>query len=846
MGPVGSAVWNARRLSLLLAGTAILSTPVMATDNNWLGLTTDWNSPANWSLNRVPVMPNGDLAPADNFDDAIINTQTPNFAVISATIPALRDIKVGNGAGSNGRVDHTAGTAATGGGNWMRVGTNSGQGTYNLANTLIIDPGVSGYAQGTGDLTVGGRLYVGGDGAAGSIGVMNINTSGTVAISSQLQVGTNGTGTLNLQNGTVTTANEWVEFGNGAGSVGTLNMSGGTLTKSGGNDMAFGTNGGIGVVNHSGGILNNNNEFWVGQAGGSVGIYNLSNAGVVNTNSWVAIGRQGGTGNLNISGGTFNKTGGGEFIIGDNTSGVATITGGSLIVNSQFWVGQAGSGNGKMTVSGGTVSVGNWLAVGREGATGVLTISGNGLVKKGLEGSLEIGNSASSVGTVNLDGGTLQVDEVVSGNGANSTFNFNGGTLKAIADVGNFMQGLSNAWVKAGGAVVDTDGFNVTINQVLKADLVSTGGGLVKNGAGVLSLSASNNFTGGVVINQGTVATINANGQDGSLGSGPATIKTGATLRSDNGDSFGYNGGAPSVINVEGGTITTGGAGNFRTSLPNLNMTGGTLTSAGGNTGDASGIFSINGTVITTNASAAASVISTTLGLAAVNTDFNIADGAAVTDLVVSGPLINTTYSGNAAGITKNGAGTMRLEGINLYTGATNVNGGTLALLGSVAGNVSVGNGGTLAGTGTVTGSVSVADGGTVAPGTSPGTLVTGGFNLLSASSLSYELAAPGVVGGGVNDLIAVNGALVLDGTLKITPLPGFGNGSYRIFDYTGLLTNNGLDLEAAFLLAYPGSSINVATPNQVNLTVVPEPAATLSALAGLGLLFGRRRRAGR
>ena len=44
-----------------------------------------------------------------------------------------------------------------------------------------------------------------------------------------------------------------------------------------------------------------------------------------------------------------------------------------------------------------------------DGATGVLTINGTGLVQKtNLNGSLEITNNGASIGTVNLDGGSLR------------------------------------------------------------------------------------------------------------------------------------------------------------------------------------------------------------------------------------------------------------------------------------------------------------------------------------------------------------------------------------------------------------------------------------------------------
>src|SRR5688572_26255370 len=67
----------------------------------WVGGTsTDWNVASNWSGNALPG------------GNATINTTPANIATISqnfTTTPV--DIFVGNGAGTNGRLDHTAGTA---------------------------------------------------------------------------------------------------------------------------------------------------------------------------------------------------------------------------------------------------------------------------------------------------------------------------------------------------------------------------------------------------------------------------------------------------------------------------------------------------------------------------------------------------------------------------------------------------------------------------------------------------------------------------------------------------------------------------------------------------------------
>jgi hypothetical protein len=120
--------------------------------------------------------------------------------------------------------------------------------------------------------------------------------------------------------------------------------------------------------------------------------------------------------------------------------------------------------------------------------------------------------------------------------------------------------------------------------------------------------------------------------------------------------------------------------------------------------------------------------------------------------------------------------------------------------------------------------------------------LSTGAFSLTSGSFLKFELATPGVVGGGVNDLLSVAGPFTLDGTLQVTELAGFGTGTYRLADYTGTFTNNGLNLEPSFIAAHPGSFIDPSVPGQLNLVVVPEPGAMVSLLAGMGMLASLQR----
>ena len=102
-----------------------------------------------------------------------------------------------------------------------------------------------------------------------------------------------------------------------------------------------------------------------------------------------------------------------------------------------------------------------------------------------------------------------------------------------------------------------------------------------------------------------------------------------------------------------------------------------------------------------------------------------------------------------------------------------------------------------------------------------PGTLTVGSLVLNAGSVSSFELGTPGVIGGGVNDLVAVTGNLTLAGSLNITDLGGFGAGVYRLFNYGGALTNNGMALGTLPGGVSAGAlTIQTSVANQVNLVV--------------------------
>jgi autotransporter-associated beta strand protein/T5SS/PEP-CTERM-associated repeat protein len=204
-----------------------------------------------------------------------------------------------------------------------------------------------------------------------------------------------------------------------------------------------------------------------------MGTYNLS-SGVVNSDgNWTSVGRYAdGTGVLNVSGGSFNHN-----------------------------------------------DTGKLLQVGEEG-NGTLNVTASGIVNAAGD-RLQIASAASSVGVVNLNGGTITARRIAGASG-NSSFHFNGGVLRAAANAHtDFMSGLTAAMIESGGAVIDTGTNSIGIVQALSDGASS--GGLTKLGTGALAMMGANTYSGATIVSAGTL------GGNGVI-AGPVTVNSGAGL----------------------------------------------------------------------------------------------------------------------------------------------------------------------------------------------------------------------------------------------------------------------------------------------------------------------------
>ncbi|WP_181181039.1 autotransporter-associated beta strand repeat-containing protein [Mesorhizobium sp. B2-4-3] len=519
---------------------------------------------------------------------------------------------------------------------------------------------------------------------------------------------------------------------------------------------------------------------------GALVFANTGTVGLTGTNATRTIALGGTNTGLNTMGGAIGDNGTGATTLAKNDSGTWVLTGnnsysgntvindGNLMVGNGGTTGNAGVGNVIVNSSTSTLSLNRSDTFTFSG-----TLSGPGTLAQIGTGTSVLTSPNNAIGATTISAGTLQVagglqTPTIAMTGS-STLTV-GGTVQAAGpaqtaitgDIGN-----STININAGGilrATGDLGGGSDTVNLA----------GMLNTGAGALNLGAGNDTL--TLQDGGAVAgTVNA-GTGGETGAGDTLqVNTIAGRILDSSNVTGFE-----TLDKQGsGTLVL--TGNHSYSAGTM-ISGGTLQVG-------------NGAI----AGALATPTVTNNGVLAFNLTSNYSFGAAIS---------------GSGGVTQLGTGITTLTGNNGYTGTTNVNAGTLLVNGNqsgATGQTNVASGATLGGTGTIGGSVTVADGGMLSPGgagNAPGTLTINGDLALGNSNLNVNFGQADTVGGPLNDLVDVAGNLTLDGTLNVTQTPGgnFGPGVYRIFNYGGSLTNNGLNVTS------PDYFVQTSVASQVNL----------------------------
>ena len=480
----------------------------------------------------------------------------------------------------------------------------------------------------------------------------------------------------------------------------------------------------------------------------------------------------------------------------------------------------------------------NWIF---DGATGGAATNDIASATINTLGTLTFSNTAGSY-TLSAASGSAGFDSAsalaITGNIVNNsasaqTINLalgfsNAATINAAAGHMTFGGAISN-----GTSLTFTGASNNTVSGV-----ISGAGSLVKDGAGTLTLSGNNTYTGGTLVSTGTLQ-VGAGGTSGSLTT--SALTNNATLafnRSDNLTASSYDiSGTGALIKDGAGTLTLSGVNSYggTTTISNGAISISVLANAGSNSG-----IGTNATVTFAGANATNTVLDYTGGNVTTDRTFAFSGTASSGE----GGTINMASSNTVITATGAASGTGKMiisEGTLVLSNTTTPNsfapaaiqvdtGATLQL----ADNNQIGN---------TTGLI--LNGGTFRTGTSStGFSETLGTLTLSASS-TIDLGAWTT---GLRTLtFADSSAITWTGTLTITNWQGVANQSSTVAQI--LFGTNGLSDTQLGQIYFASQT---TTGGQLlggggELVPIPEPrvyAAAVALLAAVGWRERKRLRA--
>ena len=648
-------------------------------------------------------------------------------------------------SGTGNLIQAGSGTVVLNGANTYTGATTINAGTLSIAS--ITNGGVAGAlgssTSAASNLVLGGGtlLYTGADGTTDRNFTLTEGTSSTINVTTALTISGSaattsgnltkaGAGTLTLSGNNTHTGATTVSAGtlalsgglNGSSvtvsggmlnqtSTGVISGSGTTFTLSSGNATLAGNNTYTGITTVGGGVLKlDSANALPGGVGNTGGVSNLTfSGGVIGlTNSSGDFSRAYGTGSTN-----YQFTGSGGF----------AAYGGNRTVNmGTFLWGSSGNFSGNIILgaadSDSTVTLTNNLSLRNNGMT-LNVVDGSADVDAVLSGAIASYDGVSSRTFIKSGNGTVALtgDNTWLSTNSSSTFAINAGKVQI---------GIGGTAGSLGGTAVITNNGTLAFNRSDAINFTNTingAGNVIQAGTGTTTLGAANGYSGTTSINSGALRATNATSL-GTTAAGTA-VSSGAALELSGGISIGAE-----ALSLAGTGISSGGA---LRSVSGANAYTGEITLA-------------SASRINTDAG------SLTLSGNTTGSNTNIALGGEG-DTVVTGGL-----SLGSGTLTKDGGGTVTLNGSISYSGATALNAGKLVINGNNSNSaITIASGATLGGAGTV-GAVTVNSGGFIAPGNSPGTLTVGDLTLSGGAGYTWEIANATGTAGTDWDFINVSG----------------------------------------------------------------------------------------
>ncbi|HRT28932.1 MAG TPA: autotransporter-associated beta strand repeat-containing protein [Kiritimatiellia bacterium] len=756
-------------VGLALVGMMVL--PLSAA--TWIGADGSFTNGVNWDTGQVP---------SGGASAVIANGGTARFDGDTVAVGAFG---LGNVAGSFGAFNMTAGLFSNA---TFRVGEGiASEGSAEQSGGSIFQLG-GGHVEGA--VSVG---Y-----ATNSIGHYTLSGGALTANNGTFHIGSYGTGTFVQAGGTVTGRN-WMVMARYPGSAGDYTMTGGVLEQVGST---------LGVV--------------VGEQG--VGTFTVSQGGTVNIAGSLAISGGGavenfeGTGVVNLcTGGTILTP-----IIKKNRGYSATFNfdGGVLRArgeNATLDTFMQGLSAANVLAGGAIIDSGNNDVTIRQG----LNDGGGGLTKWG-PGSLTLAGANTYAGQTAVNEGFLaaMTPDALPGYDQNGKVTVASGAGLAVGVDGWSATEIDALLANVAFGTGCFFGFDTSLGDaVINTDLGQSFG-LLKTGAHTLTLTGNNSYTGGTRIRRGILQADFGAG----LPSTTAVVLDGGTLASVN----------AATIAADLGT----GAGQISVA-PNrpagFSAVGAPLTvdlgGAGATLDWGSALFSPAPLLL--NDSDADRALAFVNGLDIRGAVREIRVNAALPDAAVtlSGNIIDSIGGG---GVMKTGAGFLTVSGTSTFTGPLRVNGGTLTLSSSDSnvGDIQIADGGSLIIDGSC---VQQAAGKTILVGNQgSGHLAVNSGELRGTGTLSvgqnYGSSGTLILTNGTVDCrllyVGLSGAgsiVQKGGTLRLSslgPLPG---GEWRLgvnSSGTGtyLLEDGTLDTRTAnFQIGYNGSATFVQTGGTLN-----------------------------